>query len=213
MNKHHAPENGQFVQKPNNGPIIALKWIVYITLVMVIAGSITYLWQTSQREPLEYQAPKSASKVDLSIPNTREKIEARLASLKVEILATMRAGETSNKTIEAGQLFYTNDPKRSDRPKCAVIGGKRDLNCDSWGAYQFKIPTVQLYYQKLYNQNISQVDAMLVALDIIKAEALAYDIVIKEKGGIKSNWENTYYANEDFFETAITQVRTLESVL
>lgn len=211
MNKHHAPENGQFAQKPNNGPIIALKWIVYITLVMVIAGSITYLWQIRQLEPLEYKAQES--KADLSIPDTKEKAEAMIADLKVKILATLKNGESRGYNVAVGELFYVNDSQKARTAICAQKLIRRPLDCDSWGRYQFKVPTVQFYSKKLYGKEVSQIDAMLIALDEQKAEALAYDIIIKVEGSIKNEWEKTYYANKDFFDTAITQVRTLESVL
>ncbi|MEI6532470.1 MAG: hypothetical protein WCO06_01380 [Candidatus Roizmanbacteria bacterium] len=59
----------------------------------------------------------------------------------------------------------------------------------SVGTMQFQVKTVQHYYKTLYDQEITPKEAILIALDDNKAEALAKDIIFKDSKGWR-NWFN-----------------------
>lgn len=183
--------------------------IILVVFFLVIGASFAVDYFEIKSGSIDYVAEQVA---DLSIPDTKEKIEARIKELKLEVLAQVKKGETHGYVVESGELFYTHDPRMADRPKCSVIGGKRSLNCDSWGELQFKIPTVQMYAKQLTGETLTEIEAMLTALDPLKADALATNIIFNVKGGIM-NWQNTYNASKEYFETNINLVRELEALI
>lgn len=85
----------------------------------------------------------------------------------------------------------------SDIQSCESVGHKEsdgiiifDSNKEaSIGTLQFQRKTVQHYYKTLYGQDITPKEAILIALDDDKAEALAKDIIFKDSKGWK-NWFN-----------------------
>jgi len=99
---------------------------------------------------------------------------------------------------ENGDIVTYDPPKGSY--KC-----KEDFA--SFGKYQFKVCTVTGYYKKLYKQDITRKEAVLIALDETKAEKLARDIIFTQSGGI-NNWYNT--ANKYNLREQLAIIKTLE---
>ncbi len=96
----------------------------------------------------------------------------KIEELKSAIIDDIKKGETSNAPESAGVIIF-------DTNKRASIG-----------SYQFQIRTVQHYYKKFYSKDITQKEAILIALDDTQARLLARDIVFREKAGYE-NWYNT----------------------
>jgi hypothetical protein len=84
-----------------------------------------------------------------------------------------------------------------DIQKCESKGYKEndgiiifDSNSEaSIGTMQFQRKTVIHYYKTLYGKTITPKEAILIALDDEKAEALAHDIIFKDSKGV-GNWYN-----------------------
>lgn len=205
-------KDGTYGQKNNH-------WGIKLFLVLVVLAISFGVWTSTDwaisfyrgAEKISYQAVKEV-KVDLNIPDTKEKVETRLATLKFDLLKKIRSYEFPIKS-NPGDLKYVNDPRDSEMGECARRGGQRSLKCDSWGDYQFKVPTVQYFHQKLYGKTVSQTEAMLIALDNTKAEALLMDVVIKIPGSFPDNWTNTYKKDAQYFDHTITLIREYEELL
>ena len=58
----------------------------------------------------------------------------------------------------------------------------------SLGVLQFKVSTVQFYYNKFYGKTITNKEAVLIALDDAKASELASEVVFRD--GALNNWFN-----------------------
>lgn len=187
----------------------------FLLLSVLIVGGWAFIqgsdWFSAKVvENMTYVAPEK--KIDINIPDTKEKVEALLVKKRAELLAAIKKGEMGSYVHTPGKLVYVNDPRQVDVAKCARVGGLRSVVCDSWGELNFKITTIQHYTQKFSGQTPTEIESMLIALDPLKSDPLALDIVINEIGGIK-NWLNTYNANQQYFDTTINLIRELEGVL
>lgn len=130
-----------------------------------------------------------------------------VAQLQKEVIARLQRDESGDVDTSGGIVFYANDPRSDLQGSCARIGGKRNIECDSWGVMQFKLTTVMHYYDVLYGKQITEKEALLIALDDDQARALASDIIFKVEGGVW-NWSA---ANNDanYFSYQIPFIRTL----
>ncbi len=112
--------------------------------------------------------------------------EEEIAFLKINKSAK-RLAEIKNELVEDLSI------------ECEVKGvpegqrnGKTIMDTNGYysrGAWQFQTKTVQYYYGKLYNKEITVDEAVLIAHTEDKARTLAYDIIWKEIGGV-FNWQN-----------------------
>jgi len=154
-----------------------------------------------------------AQPVQYTKANTQQtkKVDSKIIKMmKRDVVEMVRYAEV-NRELKDGELFYTNDPHSSISAKCNKRGGKRDISCDSWSIMQFKLPTIQYYYKRLYNIELTEKEALMVALDDEKAMALAEDIIFKIKGGI---WEwGGSLKNKAYFIKQIPLIRGLEASL
>lgn len=188
-------KKGQFTK--NLKPFLLKSFLVFTLLVTTVYGT---LYLTAQ--PVQYT---KASVV------VEEKIDSKIiAIMKRDVVEMVRWAEVSRE-VEAGELFYTNDPHSSISSECKRIGGKRGIACDSWSIMQFKLPTIQFYYKKLYEIELTEKEALMVALDDERAMALAEDIIFKVEGGIYE-WAGAE-KNRAYFNKQIPFIRSLEENL
>ncbi len=183
--------------KKNLKPFLFKSLLVFIGVVVFVTSTL-YI----KTQPIEYTKAQESGK---------EKIDSKIiAIMKADVVKMVRYSEV-NRELEQGELFYTNDPHSSISKKCNKVGGKRGISCDSWGVLQFKIPTVQFYYKKLYDKELTEMEAMLVALDEKKASKLAEDIIFKVDGGV---WEWAgAQKNKAYLSKQIPFIRDIESTL
>ncbi len=106
-----------------------------------------------------------------------DSLSTKIEQLKEEVLDLVKQGESQNK--DEDYALITFDPHKTNNK----------VEIASVGSYQYKIPTVIFYYKKLYNQDITRKQAVLIALDDNKARSLTKDIIFKENG--VRNWFNT----------------------
>lgn len=141
------------------------KLIFWSILLTVLVFTIRYAFPKVEYSIVEKQ---------VVIDNLSEKVN----QLKGELIADIKKGESLGK-VDCDSMI-TFDPN---------VNNKK-VEIPSLGCYQYKVSTVQHYYKKLYNQDITRKEAILVAMDENKAGELTRDIVFKEKGGL-DNWYNT----------------------
>lgn len=76
----------------------------------------------------------------------------------------------------------------------------------SYGCMSYKISTVQSQYQTLYGKSLSNLDAVLLALDCGRAKSLAKDAIFKLPGALW-NWS----AATQEMATRVEVIRSLEN--
>lgn len=137
----------------------------------------------------------------------QEKQSKLIDELKNSVVNDIRYQEVKEE-VKDGDLFYVNDPRQSHYGKCQRISGKRSVDCDSWGVMQFKIKTVQYYSTKLRSEDLSEVEALILAVDENRAKDLAKEIIFNEVGGVW-NWSTTH-DERSYFNKQINAIRDLE---
>jgi len=194
MGKELKPRNKKTRRFQKHTSFLIKSMLVAIGTVVTIYGTLYY-----KEQPVEYVKIENV-KVDSKI----------IKMMKQDVVKMVRYSEV-DRELEQGELFYTNDPHSSISKKCNKVGGKRGIACDSWGAFQFKIPTVQFYYKKLYGTELTEMEAMLIALDEDKATALAEDMIFKIEGAV---WEwSGAQKNKAYLAIQIPLIRKMEATL
>lgn len=175
--------------------------------VSLIGVGTATMGQVANVETAEFKREEAPKEI---IQTPEERLNAKIDALTNEILDRLKVGETSNHKQTPGELFYTNDPRKSMIEACARIGGKRPVECDSWGLYQFKIMTIIHYAQRLRGQTLSMIEAIVLSQNESEARKLAAEIIVKVEGGI---WEWTAAKKtpetEAWFKDKVADLREL----
>ncbi len=112
-------------------------------------------------------------------------IVERIVEVKVgqEEVLQGRITELQNDVLD--QLSLGCETKGIKEPDAAIILDTN--NKMSIGRYMYQITTVQYYYQKIYDEEITRVEAIQIAIDKERATELTRAILFTQKGGAK-NW-------------------------
>lgn len=100
-------------------------------------------------------------------------LNKKIEELKLDVVGKIKACESAGHKEDDGIIIFDTNNKASI------------------GSLQFQKATVIYYYKSLYQKDITAKDAVLIALDDTKAEALAYDVIFETAGnkGL-ANWLN-----------------------
>lgn len=102
-------------------------------------------------------------------------MEWKVSEMQKKIISDLEECESGNNS--APLIQYDNNSH-------GTLTGK---DIPSIGVLRFKIGTIQTYEKQLYGVTMSEKDAIILALDTSKSEALASDIIFKTDGGLW-NW-------------------------
>lgn len=161
---------------------------------------------TEYNQVVEKAVEETARRYETQIQEHKGDVKEVVEQLQDEVVARLQRDESGGK--ESGdRLVYTNDPSSANAGKCARVGGLRDIECDSWGVMQFKLTTIIHFSKVLYDKDITQKEAVQIALDDEKARALAKDIIFKVEGGVW-NW-SAAYKDESYYAYQIPFIRSL----
>lgn len=183
---------------------IAIWAVLIIALVIVFGG---YVFKNT--DILEYKQQISATQaldglVESIVPKT---LEEKIEELKDEVRTKILNGESAGIVVEEGALFPTFDPYGAILDKCRRIGGKMDLDCLSFGQLQFKLSTIIKYEKDLNGNDITEMEALVIAHDTERASKLFDDIVYGVEGGIW-NWSVAEH-DKSYYNTVIPIIRKL----
>jgi len=105
-----------------------------------------------------------------------DNLTGKVNQLKGELVISLKQCESQGYNEESGLVTFDPHPTN------------KKVQPASFGLYQFKVSTIQYYYKKFYNQEVSGKQAILIALDDQKSSELASDIIFRD--GALSNWYN-----------------------
>lgn len=165
MNKkqYRSPKTGRYARLSKRGGYLFLLGIA----VYLCAG---YMVTASSPVSITNPIPQVVEKV---IDNSDKKYQEKIDELKQEVLNTLSLGcEVKGVEDPDGALVFDKNEKASV------------------GRFQFQINTVKHYYKVLYEQDITNSEAIAIAIDPDRATQLAKDIIFTTDAGVDSDWVN-----------------------
>lgn len=138
----------------------------------ILVGStvVVILWAATQTNTTIYQIPH-IQQVQAMVDQGKS-TEEIIKELKGEVLDAIATCETGNSTSSDGMIIFDSN------------------NEASIGRFMFQRKTVIAYYKLFYNKDISNQEAISIAIDKNKAKELAEKIVFEDNGKGINNWYN-----------------------
>lgn len=166
-----------------------VKWFVRVYFVWFAFTALTLAYGFGSLQLGVVHAENIETKV---VDLTPQKIEA----LKADVVDRLEACESAGHKEDDAIIMYDNN-------QAGTLKGK---NVWSLGQLQFKVPTVQHYVKIRDGKQITQKEAVLLALDRTEARALASYVIFETDKGI-NNWLNC--ANKLGLHSEITIIKKL----
>lgn len=115
----------------------------------------------------------------IRVPQAVDHTPRRILELKKDLVARLMACESAGHKEEDAIIIYDNN-------KAGTLKGKTVF---SLGQLQWKVSTIQHYVNLRDNKQITQKEAVLLALDTDQASELALWTIFETEGGVY-NWKN-----------------------
>lgn len=144
-----------------------MKTIKFVLLVLVLVGGAYFIGGKINKEIVYKQITEQ-----VILDNLTDKIN----ELKGELINDLKMCESGGASEETALITFDPHPTN------------KKVQVASLGNFQFKVSTIQHYYSKFYSQDLTNKEAVLIALDDKKASELASEIIFKD--GALSNWYN-----------------------
>jgi hypothetical protein len=161
------------------------------------------------------KAVKNEVKKVVSVPvaiaeRKPDRLDLAVEKMKAEVVAKLKDGESRGINFKEGEMKPTFDPPQSLKASCGKIGGTMKSECLSWGAYQAKSGTIQLWAKQLDGTELTEKQAIELALDTERMTEFVTRVIFSLKGSI---WNWSYAtANRTWFDDKISTIRTLEEI-
>jgi hypothetical protein len=139
-----------------------------------------------------------------------DRLSKAIEKMKNEVVEHLATLEGANTIVAGNQIFMTFDPSESSRSRCTRSGGIMDINCLSFGELQMKVGTIQMWYKQLGKGEISDMDAMNLAIDDKDARSFAKEVIFGIQGSVW-HWAKAK-KHREWFDTRITIIRELEKI-
>lgn len=139
---------------------------LYKIILIILALGGVYLLGGKLNKQIEYKYQ------EVILDN----LTAKINELKGKLVSDLKQCESGG--VSEDTALITFDPHPT----------KKNVQIASLGNYQFKVSTIQFYYNKFYSQDLTNKEAVLIALDDEKAGKLASDIIFRD--GSLGNWYN-----------------------
>jgi len=157
--------------RDSRGRFARFPWIRIILVLCALAWGVGYIGQRWVENEL-YVAPEAVQAVqEAFVAHADETMESKVERMKDEIVEEIAKCESGGvKEPDATILLDSN-------------------NQMSIGSWQWQIKSVQHYIKKFEGRDITRVEAIQIAVDHEKAQALATRVMFEEKDGVL-NWYN-----------------------
>lgn len=150
-----------------------MKTTIIGLILTSILGTVAFHFYT-QNQVLSYQITEKAQQIK-DILNTHE---VRIDMLEYEVVDSL-AKECETKGVKEPENTVKYDPPRKP---------KNDEELLSFGAYQMKIPFVKYYVKKYEKRDISNLEAINIAMTKDRARELAKKVIFDVGAG--NDWVN-----------------------
>lgn len=174
------------IPKPKNWGDKFVIGVMVVSSIVLGGGLLTNNYEflntwATREHVLSYVAPEIVFAAEVKGEGlTVEQLEAKLDAI-------VWHGESKGLVMEEGDIFPVFDPSQSMYQKCIKIGGKQHKDCLSYGPRQEKIGTIQHYYKKLYDKEVSDREARDIAEGNESSRRFFLDCAVKVKG-CANNW-------------------------
>ena len=205
MNSKHL-SNGKFASKrAGKSQVKVAVWIIVFMVTFVGYGVIL-----KNEDKTSHTGKQTANNGIQMIEVVRESnTPEAIEEMKREVVQKLKDGESAGLANTDDKMLMTFDPIRSERAKCARIGGRLGDNCLSFGSYQLKLATVKLWEKKLNGVMMTDKDAMTLALDDKKSAQLVERVIFEIPHSIWA-WSSAVQ-HHDWFNARISEIRKLEN--
>jgi len=139
----------------------------YILIILLI-GTACYFIGAKLNKEVVYKVEEKRVVLD----NLTEKVN----ELKGSLVRDLKQCESGG--LKESDGLVTFDPHPT----------KKSVQIPSFGLYQFKKSTVQFYYKKFYNKEVTGLEAINIALSEEKSSELVSEIIFRDSA--LSNWYN-----------------------
>lgn len=146
-----------------------MKKIYWFIIILIISYVIYWLGGKFNSEVV-YE--RELVEKQILLDNLTDKIN----ELKGELINDLKMCESGGASEDTALITFDPHPTN------------KKVQIASLGNFQFKVSTIQHYYKKFYNKDLTNKEAVLIALDDKKASELASDIIFID--GAVSNWYN-----------------------
>lgn len=136
--------------------------------IIIILLGITYLLGAKISSKVIYRQVEKEVILD--------NLTAKINELKGKLVSDLKQCESGGVSEDRALIVFDPHPTN------------KKVQIPSIGNYQFKVSTVQFYYNKFYSQVLTNKESVLIALDDEKAGKLASDIIFRD--GALGNWYN-----------------------
>jgi hypothetical protein len=142
--------------------------IYKIVLMVIVLCGIAYLGGAILSSKTEYKIQEK----EVILDNLTEKIN----ELKGKLVSDLKSCESGGYVESDGLVTFDPHPT------------KKSVQIASFGLYQFKVSTVQYYYNKFYGKQVNGLEAINIALSEEKSSELASEVIFRD--GALGNWFN-----------------------
>lgn len=184
MGKRVRDSKGRFYSIINNIKKL-FRFSVRLGFVVLTLFSVYKLGQYYTPSEVIYQ------RVEADVQDT---LKGKITTLKYEVVDAIQKCESQNNK----DLIYTFDPDPRQPNKQIA----------SFGQFQYKLKTIVDYQKMLYGVEITERQALDIALDEGKARDLTLDIVFKDNGKGVLNWFNCSKKHD--LKTKVELIKELE---
>lgn len=157
--------------RDNKGRFSSGKMWLWGILFLVVASVGCVMWISQQPRFEVAMVASDVTKLDVVEKLTKEQYEAKIKQLKSDVLDDLSLGcEVKGLADPDGTIVF-------DSNRVASIG-----------RFQFQVKTIKFYIKKFEGRDITGREAIEIAVDPVKAKALAERIIFGE--GKTSDWAN-----------------------
>jgi uncharacterized protein YoaH (UPF0181 family) len=175
----------------------------YLLLTLIVVGGVVWVGNQSNAETWE-----KPIEIIQEVATPKKSVEDVTKELTQKVIDRIRQKESSGMS-SGGDILYTLDPSQANQIKCTKIGGWQNPDCMSYGVMQMKISTVQRWYKQINGKEITQKEALLLALDDVQSVEFAKRVIIEIEGSV-FEWSSTR-GDEQYYNDMISTIRSLQN--
>ncbi len=212
MNSKHISSNGQFASRRAGK---SQMWFVYLLLIIILGIVGGGYWLGFTDKPIKNvqrasQGIARAVVAEVRAERSPDRLNKAIEAMKAEVVAKLKEGESRGIDFAPGSMKPTFDPTQSMKAACSRIGGTMKTECLSWGHFQTKLGTIQLWQKQLGDPVMTDMEAVALAFDDKRSAEFVERVIFLIPGSI---WSWSYAtANRSWFDDKISTIRTLEAV-